>query len=292
MRHRLVPRFSFAACFAVVALSGCDQSVTLDLAVTGTDALSSVVLPVSNVHLLDESGTTLFSRTPDADVSGNLLDFGVGETVELVSIDDLAEGTYTGLALSFDQSRATITGTDGNTFAVTMSDTMQFADTDLDVTDTASLHFLIVLDLRFSVSNQTGTLGSYYVRPNLRIVDRDNQGSIGGSVSAVFVESDDCRAGRPTTQGVAVYVYSGSVTAPGDFEAGSTSASSPIASAAVADSNGSYAFSMPYLSPGTFTLAVTCQGDQEDPLTDQGLSFSSTQTVTVVKDQETSVALP
>ncbi|HUP91645.1 MAG TPA: DUF4382 domain-containing protein [Solimonas sp.] len=277
-RSKLLPGLLGAA---VLGLGGCEQSVTIDLAVSGTDAIEGAVLPLSAVQLLRDSGALTSVRVTTQ--AGDLLALAPDDTVQLVSGAEVPEGSYTGLALAFDVADASVTRPSDAAAAVSISSAELFADPALDVQAGTSAHRLVVLDLRFSLSDQTATLGSYYLRPYYRVVNLDAQGAFAGAATTAFVESAACRSGRNAGQGVAVYAYRGTGIEPGDFVAGYTGASIPVASAVVAldSASSSYRYRLPYLAPGEYTLAITCQGDQEDPLADQDLAFQGARSTTI-----------
>ena len=113
-------------------------------------------------------------------------------------------------------------------------------------------------------------------------------GSIQGQVASASVPMG-CTPG--------VYLYSGNVAAPEDWNSGalSTDTSQPLASTLpVPTSVPPYAYQFSALSPGTYTLALTCQAAQDNPAqADPAVMFNPVKTgVAVAADQATMVAIP
>ena len=109
-------------------------------------------------------------------------------------------------------------------------------------------------------------------------------GAIQGQVTGTL--PNGCRPG--------VYLYSGNVTAPEDWNttAPPTDSNQPLASMMlVATSTPPYDYQFGALPPGTYTLALTCQAKQ-DNLTqaDAAVMFSPVKTgIVVTADQVTTV---
>jgi hypothetical protein len=65
-----------------------------------------------------------------------------------------------------------------------------------------------------------------------------------------------------------VYLYNGAVTAPEDMNgaAATTDTNQPLASKVpVADSQPPFYYQFTFLPPGSYTVALTCQGAQDNP---------------------------
>jgi hypothetical protein len=137
----------------------------------------------------------------------------------------------------------------------------------------------IDFDLRKSIHAPPGQQGStpsctqaYLMRPTLRIVDDANVGAIAGAVDAALV-TDGCLP--------KVYVFSGSAIVPDDIEDVAATDVDPLVVASVPVTNGSasYAYRAAFLPPGPYTVGFTCSDD--DPASDDALTFLAPQTVTV-----------
>jgi hypothetical protein len=125
--------------------------------------------------------------------------------------------------------------------------------------------FTIDFDLRKSVHlPSSGT--TYVLRPTLRIVDNVVVGAIAGTVDLAGM----------TCASPAVYVYAGTSVTPDDV--GGTGAD-PVTTALVDTTTGQYRAA--FLEPGTYTVALTCAAAQDNPATDDSITFSGAANVTV-----------
>ena len=138
----------------------------------------------------------------------------------------------------------------------------------------------IDFDLRKSVHAPPGQQGStadctqgYLLRPTLRIVDDANVGAIAGTVDSALVPAECLPK---------VYLLAGSDIVPDDLEeAGSATDVDPLVVASVAIENGStaYRYRAAFLPPAAYTVGFTCGDD--DPATDDVLTFLGPTNVTV-----------
>lgn len=144
-----------------------------------------------------------------------------------------------------------------------------------------SVALTVDFDLRKSIHAPPGQRGSgldctqgYLMRPTLRLVDDANVGAIAGRVDAVLVTAD-CMP--------KVYVFDGADAVPDDIE--ETSASTPdidpllVATVNVVNGATQYDYRAAFVPAGTYTVAFTCGDD--DPASDDTLTFSPTQNATV-----------
>ena len=136
-----------------------------------------------------------------------------------------------------------------------------------NVADGAYLDFTIDFDLRKSVHQpmgQTGPSGDpvYFLRPTLRLVDADVSGEISGLVDPLIfvINEQNCSAQEA---GYAVYLYEGDVT-PDDMDGVDPD---PVSTAMVTAGNG-YVYTLAFVEPGDYTIALTCNGDLDEPDTD------------------------
>ena len=128
--------------------------------------------------------------------------------------------------------------------------------------------FTVDFDLPKSI-HVTGT-GEYMMRPTLRLVNSIETGSIAGTVSTSLITTG-CTP--------AVYVFAGENVTPDDIDG---IAPDPVTTAKVVmDNMGVYRYKAAFLEPGFYTVAFTCQAEQDDPMTDDAISFSGTDNVSV-----------
>ena len=152
---------------------------------------------------------------------------------------------------------------------------------------TSEAVYTIDFDLRKSIVNPVGQPG-HFLKPSLRLVQNLDIGSISGTVAPALVTATECSGGN------AVYVFAGSDATVDDIG----SASEPMTSALVKlDPVDGYVYELGFMHAGEYTLAFTCQADQDfdigdvDDLdgdaNDNIVFFSDTINVTVEAGQET-----
>lgn len=142
-----------------------------------------------------------------------------------------------------------------------------------------SANFTIDFDVRKSVHKPGQSGQDYILRPTLRLVDNTEVGHIRGTVDQTAASTEGCSA--------AAYVYAGADVTPDDE--GSDTA--PVASALVEldDATGEYTFMVGYLTAGEYTVAWTCDADQDEPDSDDDLTFEANTNATVTADETTEV---
>lgn len=156
------------------------------------------------------------------------------------------------------------------------------------VTVNQNSSFVIDWDLRKGLTNPVGQPG-WFLRPALRITDMTEYGSIAGTVADGLLMDESCANDLGWDTGNAVYVYEGNVH-PDDIDDIGWIGVEPLTTALVQqDTSGAYAYSVTFLSPGDYTVALNCQGESEDPEADDDLTFVQPTNVTVVDDQESIV---
>jgi len=132
--------------------------------------------------------------------------------------------------------------------------------------------FTIDFDLRKSVNNPEGQgncNGNYKLKPALRIVNNTEVGSIAGTVNPTLITAPTC----------AVYVFQNHNIAPDDVD---EIIPDPITTAIVRRNTiGEYVYRGSFLNAGNYTIAFTCQAENDDPETDDNLDFVGTANVSV-----------
>jgi hypothetical protein len=251
-------------------LCGCESQITVDLTDGPTDGVRAAVLDITHVALLADGGGIVRMGLEEPGPV-DLLAFRNGETFRLVGPREVAPGRYVGVALDFAAGGSFVTLDDGSDVTINTPTARTFADIDVVVHDWESERLVIDLNLRFSLVD-TGTDG-YDLVPVVRALHPDLSGVLTGFVSTAIVESTACLAGRPAGTGVAVYAFEGSGVTPADYagQAGLIAADDvefdPVF--------GEYRYQLHFLPPGNYTLALTCQADQDDPMADDALAFEA-----------------
>ncbi len=157
--------------------------------------------------------------------------------------------------------------------------------------------FVIDWNLRMGLTAPPGQAG-YLLKPAFRIVDLQEYGGIEGTVATDLITAESCTADPNTGEGNDVYVFAGAGETPDDVDG---VGSQPLTTARVTlnDTTGDYGYAVPFLAPGAYTLAFTCQARNDvspDPLVpppdlaaDNAIAFTPGVDATVVADQTATV---
>ena len=275
----------FIAVAFCAALSACESGVSLDLSVADSSGLDSVNVNIEGADLLAEDGE-LYSLPSAAASLVELRDLIDGEVLTLSNEQEVESTRYTGLRLDLGDTDGAVLLNDGREAALSANVLTDFADISFDLDEGESIRLIAVLDLRFSLYGDADS--GYTLNPWLRVVDANRASSISGKLDTAAVESASCTAGRQAGEGVAVYLYRGEVDALLDF---ATGLSGPFASAPVRISSTGYAYDLPYLPTGTYTLGWTCTGNSDNPETRDGLQIEQGPTLTLEANEAAIVDL-
>lgn len=146
------------------------------------------------------------------------------------------------------------------------------------ITAGGSTALTIDMDLSKSVM-MTGN-GRYHLKPVLRVVDNLQYGHIGGSIEAVNIE-ESCT--RPNSK-PKVYLYAAAEEPVEMSEGAPVIATSPVT---LNEETGMFDYSIGFVEVGEYVLALTCDGDLDEPLTEENteeetlVSFVESATVVV-----------
>lgn len=164
------------------------------------------------------------------------------------------------------------------------------------VTQGGETAFVIEWNLRMGLTNPVGQPG-YKLQPSLRITDMNEHGTIAGLVDASLLPPVDatCTSDPNTGDGNVVYVFEGLDIMPDDIDG---ILPDPLTTADVRlNDQGNQEYSVPFLSPGDYTVAFTCQGADDvvpDPETpdlpvEDAIEFTAGINATVFDGQTTTV---
>jgi hypothetical protein len=272
----VLPRGRTAAPFIAASLftSSCDDgelALTADLAVEPPADISiqQVQTTLRGLEFSKSDGSTATLEFTDGE-SRDLLDFTSGQVLRLFTDEELPDGTYNGIRLLFDEDQAddafVLDGSGAQrTLSIAQADYTQISLA-VDEDESIDEELTLTLDLRQSLSFDDEE-DQYNLTPVLRSVRTEDAGQISGTVSA------SC-----TTAG-AVYAFQGEVE-PDDI--GSSTA--PYLTTALSAVVTTYVVRS--LPEGTYTLAVTCDADDDDPTTDDDIDFTGTQTVELEEGED------
>jgi hypothetical protein len=272
----VLPRGRTAAPFIAASLftSSCDDgelTLTADLAVE----------PPADISLQQVQTTLRGLEFRKSDSSTETLEFTDGESRDLLAItasqplrlftdEELSDGTYNGVRLLFDEDQAdealVLDGNGAEQPLVIAQADYTAIDLTVDEDESVDEALTLTLDLRQSLSFDDEE-DQYELAPVLRSVRTEDAGQISGTISA------SC-----TTAG-AVYAFQGEVE-PDDI--GSSTA--PYLTSALSTVVPTYVVRS--LPAGTYTLAVTCDAEDDDPTSDDEIDFTGTQTVELEEGED------
>lgn len=150
----------------------------------------------------------------------------------------------------------------------------------------ASLDLTIDFDLRKSIVRVSDT--EYKLKPALRLVNTDETGEIAVTATGTYVSDNQC--GSETTR-QAVYVFEGSGVTPDDVDG---TEPDPLTTVQVRDedADGTYTATAAFLEAGTYTVAYTCDPENDDPEAEDSLTFMDATDVEVTAGETAEYALP
>jgi hypothetical protein len=198
----------------------------------------------------------------------------------------IAAGNYQWIRLDIDTNNSYIITSTGAQYPLTIpsgSQTGLKLVSSFTVAPGSLADYAIDFNLRQSITmSKHGKVISYMLKPTLRLIDILQVGSIIGTVSATL--SIGSTSITDTTCSPAVYVFPGVVTVLNGFNVSVSGGTTPLASATVRLDNktGSYDYTVGFVAPGTYTLAVTCAAD--DVTDASSLAFSPVQNATLTKN--------
>lgn len=250
-------------------LAGCEGDVTVDMTTEqpADPNINQVVVNVRGLEFTGSSGTETLEFT-DAQLL-DLMDYSNDDSVfRMFSSEELPEGSYTGVRLLLDEDQ-------DDSFVALSDTTEQFTlnmaegesasiDFEFEDNDRQSESITLMLDLRQSLSFNDDD-DEYTFTPVLRAVRGEDISSIEGDLTV------SCPSGDSLNEG-AVYLYQGNDITPDDLD---NSGVEPFATSPVFTSsdNSSLFYSLRVLPEGDYTLALTCIGNDDDPVTDEDLEF-------------------
>jgi hypothetical protein len=272
----VLPRGRTAAPFIAASLftSSCDDgelALTADLAVEPPADISiqQVQTTLRGLEFRKSDSSTATLEFTDGE-SRNLLTLTAGQALRLFTDEELSDGTYTGVRLLFDEDQAddafVLDGNGAQQPLIIASG--EYTEINLTADDDESVDeaLTLTLDLRQSLSFDDEE-NQYELAPVLRSVRTEDAGQISGTVSA------SC------TTAAAVYAFQGEVE-PNDIG----SSTEPYLTTALSTVVTTYVVRS--LPQGTYTLAVTCDAEDDDPTTDDEIDFTGTQTVELEEGED------
>ena len=240
------------------------SSMSLSVGDAPVDGAKAVVVVFTGVQLIPDSGSEVdinFSAPRSIDLLNE------SGTASAVLFDQpIPPGSYSQIRLLVvadgDPNNSYITLTDGTTEGLLVPSGTQTGlklVSGFNVPSSGVVDYTVDFDLRKAITCPPGQGGACFLKPALRLVDNTTVGNIQGVVDPSLFTTG-CAPG--------VYLYSGTVATPEDNNstAPSTDTNQPLSSRApVLNVQNQYYYQFTFLPPGSYTLAFTCQADQDDP---------------------------
>lgn len=268
---------AWAAASVVLVACGGSSSWTSG---SGSLSLSITDGPVDDAEAVVVAFTGVAIKP--ADGSEIQIDFALPKTIDLLGLQgdasqalledySLRGGQYEWIRLTVDESASYIEIDDAqHPLSIPSGDESGLKlNRAFTITAQDDQGFTIDFDLRKSV-HQTGN-GDYNLRPTLRIVDDNDRGHISGTVAAALLDGNANCLDEAGGVDATIYVYDGSGATATDINI--SAANSPLTSADVVLDNGTYRYTAGFLAASTYTLALTCQADEDDAEQTDTLTF-------------------
>jgi uncharacterized protein DUF4382 len=264
-------------------------TLILSLTDTPVEGASQVVVAFTGVDLMGPGGQTHIALASEKSIDLITLQ-GNASTVLLDGVTVKA-GDYQWLRLDVDEAKSFVFATGGGKFPLDIPSGSQSGlklVSGFTVVQGGGADFIIDFDLRQSLTlDNSGGTTTYTLKPALRLTDMQQAGSVTGTVASTLsiggklITATSC---KPT-----VYVYSGTGIIPEGYDVTLSGGTVPLTSAQVTlDSmSGNYVYTVGFLAPGTYTLAVTCAS--ADVAGQPTLAFSAIKTATVTANNTTMI---
>jgi hypothetical protein len=275
---------SLLVLLAIFALSGCelfDGQGQVSLFVSGTAAVQEfdeVVVQFSQATFVNDSGDEEVVELDPERV--DLLSFTGDDAKALFEDVTVPSGSYRSVKLQIDSDENNQTSyvsySDGSRAILFVPEDQESKltlrlDGDIKIEDGETTALAAAFELRKSlrrISNAT-----YELHPAVRLVLNSEVGVVNGSVANGLITGSSC----------AVYAYSGAGITPDDID---DVGAEPITTGEVTAANdGLFRYEIgPLEGDSSYTLALTCEADLEDPEESETLEFIRTINVDVEAD--------
>lgn len=258
---------------ASVFMASCDEgTITTDLAteVPANPDIRQVVAPFLGVEFrLSGGGTERIELKSSEPI--DLMAFTIGDPLRLLTDEELPEGTYTGVRLLFDTEdtdNAFVIDGIGGERTLTIEDG-EYAEMNFRVEEDEGSEEALTLMLDLRLSLRVDDDDEYRLLPVLRSVRTEDAGEIQGTIRASCLTED-------IDTSPAVYLFEGNDVTPDDYDGADAE---PIATAPVELIGDRFTYTLRFLPEGDYTIAFSCDAQEEDPQTDDEIDFDITENV-------------
>ncbi|MBV1905723.1 MAG: DUF4382 domain-containing protein [Pseudomonadales bacterium] len=291
-----LPPFAIVLLSTFLIIGGCGGSSSSSGVNEGTLSLQITDAPVDGVLAVNVefSGITVKPKNGeqiafvyDEPKPIDLLSLNEGNTATLLNGQTLPAGEYNWVRLDVNAdcdgnfSSSVVDGQGPIELEVSSARGLQLSS-GFVITANQDTSFVIDWNLRLGLTNPGGS-ECYKLKPSLRITDLTEHGTIAGSVDPLLINDESCTSDVNTQAGNVVYIFEGADVEPDDIDDVEIDESSdgveatdtdpdPVTTANVLYNaqSGSYEYMAAFLSPGDYTAAFTCQG-QDDSIPDEEL---------------------
>lgn len=257
------------------------------------DGVQKVVVAFTGVEVHGPGGTTSFPFQQEKSV--NLLNYQGANSEVLISKSRVPAGDYQWLRLDLDLANSYVIASDGSQYPLNVpsgQETGLKLVSGFTVAQGGSAAFMLDFNLRKSLTETQNSNGGteYILRPTLRLIDMQLVGSVAGSAAGTMTIGTEPISDPACSP--AVYVYSGAILVPEGYYVTVSGGTPPLTSASLTldSGTGNYDYTVGFLAPGQYTLAVTCAANDEPGGT--SLDFSPTKLVMIGANQTSTVDFP
>ncbi len=300
----VLPAMLLAACGGGGG-SGGTGAVSLAITDAPVDGVDQVWVQFEAVELKPKNGSAIRFEF-DTPLSVDLKTLTGSNTEVLLNSEEVPAGEYNWIRLivnaDFDGEPDSYVMTDmGELVEIRVPSGELKLVSGFTVVQGGEASFVIDWNLRMGLTRPPGLPG-YLLKPAHRIVDLQEYGGIEGTVDTALLTHESCTSDMNTGEGNEVYVFAGAGVTPDDVDDVDPE---PVTTARVMlnEDSGNYEYSLPFMAPGTYTVAFTCQAGDDispdptvlpppDPAADNVIEFTPGIDVTVVAEQTETVNFP
>ena len=287
---------TLAACNGSGSSGSGTGSMSMAITDTPVDSAQTVMVAFTGVTLHGPDGTKTITFPQEKTM--NLLSLQGNASATLLPSTTVAAGQYQWIRLNLDLANSYIVTDSGAQYPLTVPSGSQSGlklVSGFTVAQGGQANFMIDFDLRKSLTmTQNSSTGAvkYILKPALRLINMQQVGSIAGDAAPTMTING--AAISNTSCSPAVYVYTGTNVTLAGYEVTTSGAATPLTSATLKLNNttGNYDYTVGYLAPGGYTLAVTCAANDTTSPSAATLAFSAPATATVMANAMTTVNLP
>ncbi|KAA1170696.1 DUF4382 domain-containing protein [Marinobacter salinexigens] len=271
------------------SVSSSTGQVSFDVTDAPAMEFADVTVSFTGIRLKPEDGDWV-EFTFDEPKAWNLLELQGGVSEPLITDEEVPAGQYSELRLMINTenlaSYVTLASTPDEKSSLAVPSGEQSglklkggfvvaADTTTD--------FTIDFDVSKSIVDpQGGSIGDYLLKPSLRLVNNLEVGSITGQVNYALISStrlDDVAKAECEYEGAA-YIFAGADVTPTDLNVNNEENPLLVIPVTYDEETSLYSYTAAFLPEGPYTVAYSCQLDDNEA--DDELEFDGIQTVDVI----------